>query len=172
MVKPQRSRETKHVLSIMDHAAAYVWPRDKQCIALASHSPVGHMMGSACMHSHNMIKPTWVDHQLEFIIKSIAARSSLQITPDLLRKKSARLVSTRRRQMLAKDANHEHAYLLRFKLWMEVLTVWQEVDHRRLLSPPQRPLMPCPGSAIIMGSIALANDGRVIPSHVLLMMCC
>ena len=29
-VKPQRSRETKLVLFIMDHAAAYVWPRDKE----------------------------------------------------------------------------------------------------------------------------------------------
>ena len=86
MVKPQRSRETKQVLFVMDHAAAYVWPRDKQGIPLASHNPVGHMMGSACMQSYNMIKPTWVDHHLVSIIKSIAAQSSLHITPDLLRR--------------------------------------------------------------------------------------
>ncbi len=58
MVKPERSRANKQVLSIMDHAATYVWPRDKQGNPLASHSPVGHMMGSACMQPHNMIKPT------------------------------------------------------------------------------------------------------------------
>ena len=156
-VKPLRSRETKQVLSIMDHAAAYVWPRDKEGIPLASHSPVGHMTGSACMQSDNMIKPTWVDHHLVSIIKSIAAQSSLHITPDLLRQKSVRLVSTWRRQMLAKEANHAHANLLRFELWKSSPygKKWMSGD----FLPPQRPLMPCPGSAISMGSIDLTNDG-------------
>ncbi len=76
-VEPQRSRETKQVLSIMNHAATYVWPRDKEGIPLASHSPVRQIIGSACMQSCNMIKPTWVDHHLVSIIKSIAAQSSL-----------------------------------------------------------------------------------------------
>jgi hypothetical protein len=93
-VKIQRSTETKQVLSIIDHTAAYAWPRDKEGIPLASHSPVGHMKGSALMQSDKMIKPTWVDHHLVSIIKSIAAQSSLQITPDLLRQKAMRLVHT------------------------------------------------------------------------------
>jgi hypothetical protein len=54
-VKPQRRKKIKQILSIMDRAATYVWPRDKQGIPLASHSPVGHMMGSACMQFDNMI---------------------------------------------------------------------------------------------------------------------
>ena len=75
------------------------------------------MKGSALMQSDKMIKRTWVDHYLASIIKSIAAQSSLQITPDLLRQKAVRLVSTWRKQMLAKEENHAHANLLRFELW-------------------------------------------------------
>ena len=155
-VKPQRSRETKQVLSIMDHAAAYVWPRDKEGIPLASHSPVGHMKGSALMQSDKIIKPTWVDHHLVSIIKSIAAQSSLQITPDLLRQKEVRLVSTWRRQMLAKEANHAQANLLRFELWKSSPygKKWISGD----FLPPQRPMIPCPGSAISKGSLDQTND--------------
>ncbi len=71
-VKTQRSRETKQVMSILDHAAAYVWPRDKDGIPLASHSPVGHMKESALVQSDKMIKPTWVDHHLISIILSFS----------------------------------------------------------------------------------------------------
>ncbi len=90
----------------MDNAAAYVWPHDKEVIPLASHSPVGHLKGSALMQSDKMIKPTWVDHHIVSIIKSIAAQSSLLITPDPLRQKAMRLVSTWRKKMLAKKENH------------------------------------------------------------------
>ena len=74
------------------------------------------MMGCAYMQSDNMIKPTWVDHHLASVIKSIAAQSSLQITPDLLRQIAMRRVSTWRRQMIAKEADHAHANLIRFDL--------------------------------------------------------
>ena len=155
-VKPQRSRETKQVMSIMDHAAAYVWPRDKEGIPLASHSPVAHMKGSALIQSDKMIKPTWVDHHLVSIIKSIAAQSSLQITPDLLRQKAVRLVSTWRKQMLAKEENHAQANLLRFELWKS-----SPYGKKWILGdflPPQRPMVPCPGSAMSKGSLDQTND--------------
>ena len=115
------------------------------------------MMGSVCMQYDNMIKPTWIDYHLVSIIKIIAAQLALHITPDLSRQKEVTIVSTCRRQMIAKDANQEHANLLRFELWKSSSYSKKWITGNFL--PPQRPLMLCPGSAISMGSIDLTNDG-------------
>jgi hypothetical protein len=85
----QRKRETKLVLSIVEQATVFLWPRDRSGIP----HPTNRTRGSGTSASKSMIKSAWVDHHLVLNIKSIAAQSGVQLesSADSLRAKAVRL---------------------------------------------------------------------------------
>jgi hypothetical protein len=110
----QRNIETKLVLSIVEQATVFVWPRDQSDIPLHTNRP----RGSGASSSKAMTKPAWVAHHLVVNIKSIAAQTGVQLdsSPDSLRAKTVRLVNGWRHDMLAKGSeNGFHAN--RAALW-------------------------------------------------------
>ena len=104
----QRNRETKMVLSIVEQANVFVWPRDHSGIPLPTTMP----RGSGTSSSKSMTKPAWVNHHLVLNIKSIAPQAGvhLESSTDSLRAKAVRLVNGWRQDMLAKGSvNGVHA---------------------------------------------------------------
>jgi hypothetical protein len=64
----QRNRETKLVLSIVERATVFVWPREHTCIPLPINIPRA-SSGDGISSSIIMTKPTWEDHHLVLNIK-------------------------------------------------------------------------------------------------------
>jgi hypothetical protein len=134
----QRNRETKLVLSIVEQATVFVWPRDHSGIPLPTNMP----RGSGTSSSKAMTKPAWVDHHLVVNIKSIAAQTGVQLesSPDSLRAKAVRLVNGWRHNMLAKGSeNGVHA---------DRAALWRSSPYGKLwlcgdYTAPIRPFTPC-----------------------------
>ncbi len=85
----QRNRETKLVLSIVEQATIFVWPRDQNGIPFPTNKPRA-SSGGGTPESNIMTKPAWVDQHLVFNLKSIAAQSGvkLETSTDSLRAKA------------------------------------------------------------------------------------
>jgi hypothetical protein len=134
----QRNRETKLVLSIVDQATVFIWPRDRSGIPL----PINMPRGSGTSASKSMTKPAWFDHHLVLNIKSIAAHAGVQLesSTDSLRAKAVRLVNGLRQDMLAKRSkNRVHA---------DRAAVWRSSPYGKLwlsgdFTAPIRPFTPC-----------------------------
>jgi hypothetical protein len=134
----QRKRETKLVLSIVEQAAVFVWPRDHSGIPLPTNRP----RGSGTSSRKSMTKPAWVDHHLLLNIKSIAAQTGvhLESSTDSLRAKAVRLVNGWRQDMLSEGSeNGDHAD--RAALWRSSPygKLWLSGDY----TAPIRPFTPC-----------------------------
>jgi hypothetical protein len=101
----QRNIETNLVLSIVEQATAFVWPKDHSGILL----PTNMSRGSGTSSSKAMTKPAWVDYHLVLNIKSIAAHTGVQLesSTDSLRAKAVWLVNGWRQDMLAKGSEME-----------------------------------------------------------------
>lgn len=137
----QRNRETKMVLSIVEQASVFVWPRDQNGIPLPTNKPRA-SSGGGTSSTNYKTKPAWVEHHLVVILNSLAAQSGIKLesSMDSLRAKAVRLVNGWRQDMLANGSEKEdHAD--RFALWKASPygKLWLNGDYRA----PIRPFSPC-----------------------------
>ena len=134
----QRNKETKIVLSIVEQATVFVWPRDHSGIPLPTNRP----RGNGASSTTSMTKPAWVDHHLVVNIKSIAAQTGVQLkfSLDSLRAKAVRLVNGWRQDMLAKGSEYG-VHAGRAALWRSSPygKLWLSGDY----TAPIRSFTPC-----------------------------
>ena len=137
----QRSRESKLVLSIVEQAAVFVWPRDHTGIPLPTNRPRA-SSGVETSPSNIMTKPAWVDHHLVLNIKSIAAQSGvhLESAADSLRAKAVRLVNGWRQDMLS-EGSEKGVHADRAALWRS--SPYGKLWLSGNCTAPIRPFTPC-----------------------------
>ena len=89
-----------------------------------------------------MTKPAWVDHHLVSNIKSIAAKTGVQLesSTDFFRAKTVRLVNGWRKDMVANGSENE-VHAIRAALWRSFPfgKLWLSGD----CTSPTRPFTPC-----------------------------
>jgi hypothetical protein len=138
----KRKRETKLVLSIVEQATVFVWPRDHAGIPLPSNKPRA-ISGVGTSASNTMTKPTWVDHHLAVNIKSIAAQSGVHLvsSADSLRAKAVRLVNGWRQDMLAAGGSDNGVHASRVELWRS--SPYGKLWLSGNFTAPIRPFTPC-----------------------------
>ena len=110
MVK-KRNKETKLVLSIVEQATFFVWPRDRTGNPLPTNRPRA-CLGVGPSANNIMAEPAWVEHHMVLNMKSIATQSDVQFesSADFLRGKAVRLVNGQRQDMLGNGSeNGVHA---------------------------------------------------------------
>ncbi len=105
------------VLSIVEQASVFVWPRDQNGIPLPNNKPRA-SSGGGTLSTNYKTKPAWVEHHQVVILITLAAQSGIRLEScmDSLRSKVVRLVNGWMQDMLANGSEKEdHAD--RFALW-------------------------------------------------------
>ena len=140
-VVKQRKRETKSVLNLLETAVVFVWPRDSNGIPLPTNTPRRGSKNDAATGSV-MTKPSWVDHHLVLILKSLQTQYGVQLSSsvDSLRAKAVRLVNGWRQDMLAGGLEKE-VHAVRVASWKSSPygKMWMSGD----FTAPLRAFTPC-----------------------------